>query len=285
VPTIASWFLLASIALFCFAPPALADTGSALDLASFEKQVYSQGGEDGIIEKLFELIEPTAHYAVEFGASDGISGSNVRRLYEQGWGGLQIEGDPGEYQKLVANTKDLPKVKNLNAWVWPGNIEHLFEQAGVPKDLDFLVIDIDSNDYWIWKVIHDFRPKVVQIEFNAAFAPPQSVVVRYHPMNHADSTDYYGASIQALYELGKKKGYELVYCNKSGINLFFVDKIYFERFGIADNSPTNLYVPPQFGYKKGARAPNGRGWQRAEAKGPLEYRGGKVNKVFERPPQ
>lgn len=254
-----------------------------VQLASFERQVYSQGGEDGVIEKIFELIEPTQRYAVEFGAGDGLHGSNVRRLYEQGWRGLQIEGNPTAFKLLEENTKMFPGVVNLNAWIWPGNIEHLFEMVGVPPDLDFLVIDIDSNDYWIWKVIHDFRPKLVQIEYNAAFAPPESAVVRYHPMNHPDSTDYYGASIQALYDLGKKKGYELVHASSNGVNLFFVEEQYFARFGIEDNSPAAFYQAPQFGYQKGGRAPNGRGWQRSETKGPLVYQGGEINKVFEAP--
>ena len=66
--------------------------------------------------------------------------------------------------------------------------------------------------------------------------------------------------IQSLYELAKKKGYELVYCEKAGVNLFFVDKKYYKKFGIKDNSPAKLYNPPQYGLKRGGRAPNGRGW-------------------------
>ncbi len=268
---------MASIAL------TMACTASAVEPVDFEAaeaRVYSQGGEDGVIAKLFELIEPTAKYAVEFGAADGLKGSNVRRLYEQGWAGLQIEGDPSQFAQLVENMKPFPQVKNMQAWIWPGNIEHLFDITGVPKDLDLLVIDIDSNDYWVWKVIHEYRPKVVQIEYNAAFAPPQRAVVRYHPMNYPDSTDFYGASIQSLYELGKRKGYELVYCEKNAVNLFFVAEEYFERFGITDNSPMVLYRPPEFGYEKGGRAPNGRGWPRANTRGPLKYGEGVIPKAF-----
>jgi len=276
-----TWFVCAVIpglSLVWAASPAWAV--EAVDFEAAEAQVHSQGGEDGVIAALFERIEPTSRYAVEFGAGDGLHGSNVRRLYEQGWSGLQIEGDPAQFQRLVENTKLFPEVKNVRAWIWPGNIEHIFDIHGVPKDLDLLVIDIDSNDYWIWKVIHDYRPKVVQIEFNAAFAPPQLAVVRYHPMNYPDSTDFYGASIQSLYELGKRKGYELVYCEKNAVNLFFVDAQYFERFGIADNSPSALYQLPTFGYKRGGRAPNGRGWPKAETKGPLRYGAGQIPKAF-----
>jgi hypothetical protein len=253
---------------------------AAVDLEQHERSVFSQGGEDGVIEKIFQIIEPTTRFAVEFGAGDGVQGSNVRNLFLQGWRGFQIEGNPKHFRELQQNYGGLPQVKNLLAWVWPGNIEFLFETNGVPEDLDFLVIDIDSNDYWVWKVIHAFRPKVVQIEYNAAFAPPQRAVVEYHPMNHPDSTDYYGASIQSLYELGKRKGYELIYCTKSGINLFFVDKIYYDRFEIADNSPAKLYRPPSFGHKSGGRAPNGRGWTRAEQRGPLAYGGSEIQKHF-----
>ncbi len=233
----------------------------AIDLSKYEKQIYSQEGEDGVIEKLFEIIKPTSRYAVEFGADDGIRGSNTRNLFlRHKWSGLLIEGDEKAAKEMERNYSKLPRVKTMQSWVWPGNFEILLEQAGAPKDMDFLSIDIDSNDYYVWKVLHDFRPKVVLIEFNASFAPPQRFVVNYHPYNYlADSSDYFGASIQSLYELGKKKGYELVYCDKNGINLFFVDKKYFPLLGIKDNSPVTIYRPPQYGLDKGGRAPNGRG--------------------------
>ena len=74
-----------------------------------------------------------------------------------------------------------------------------------------------------------------------------------------EPTSHFGASIQSLYELGKKKGYELVYGTSSGLNLFFVDRRYFARFGIRDNSPSRFYRPPLYGVERGGRAPNGRG--------------------------
>jgi hypothetical protein len=231
-----------------------------IDLSKYEKTVYSQYGEDGVVARIFELIEPTHRFAVEFGASDGVEHNNMRRLVlEEGWGGLQIEGDPQLARALVRNYADHPRVKTLHAWVYPGNVEILFEENGVPKDFDYLVIDIDSNDYYVWRALHDFRPKLVQIEYNAAFPPPRRAVVDFHPMNFWDGTDYHGASIQSLYELGKRKGYELVYGNRAGNNLFFVDRPYYARFGLSDNSPARFYRPPAFGLAKGGRAPNGRG--------------------------
>jgi hypothetical protein len=81
----------------------------------------------------------------------------------------------------------------------------------------------------------------VVIEMNAFFPPPQLMVIDYHPMNYWDRTYYTGASIQSLYELGKKKGYELIYQLSRGPNVIFVDKQYFERFGIPNNSPAKIY--------------------------------------------
>jgi hypothetical protein len=216
-----------------------------VDLEAAERIVFSQFGEDGVIEKIFEVIEPGPRFAVEFGAHDGVNNSNMRNLVENhGWGSFQIEGNPARALKLAENYKDFPNTKTQQAWVWPGNIEILFEEAGVPKDLDFLVIDIDSNDYYIWRAIHDFRPKVVMIETNMFFPPPELMVIDYHPMNYWDQTYYVGASMQSMANLAKKKGYELLYQMKRGPNVFFIAEEYLDRFGLEDNSPTAIYRKP-----------------------------------------
>ena len=238
---------LAALTVLLAALACHADEAASLapdDLRAAERSVFSQFGEDGVVEKIFEVIEPGPKFAVEFGAYDGVNNSNMRNLVvNHGWNSFQIEGDPKRAAELAKNYKGYPGTSSIQAWVWPGNIEILFEENGVPKDLDFLVIDIDSNDYYVWRAIHDFKPKVVMIEMNLAFPPPQKMVVDYHPMNYWDHTYYHGASLQSLYELGKKKGYELIYQMSFGPNVFFVAEEYFDRFGIADNSPSALYRP------------------------------------------
>ncbi len=212
------------------------------DLAGSERKVFSQFGEDGVIEKIFDIIKPGPKYAVEFGAWDGVLNSNMRNLVvNHGWSSFQIEGHPERAAALAKNYADYPTTKTQEAWVWPGNIEILFEDAGVPKDLDLLVIDIDSNDYYVWRAIHDFRPKVVMIETNLDFPPPELMVINFHPMNYWDGTPYSGASMQSMYNLAKKKGYELIYQMSKGPNTFWVAKEYFPAFGITDNSPATMY--------------------------------------------
>jgi hypothetical protein len=104
-----------------------------VDLATHEANVFSQSGEDGVIAKIFEIVPPTRKYAVEFGAHDGVRNSNTRRLIvEEGWGSLQIEGDPKRAKQLAANYGDHRNVTPLRAWVYPGNIEILLEEHGCP---------------------------------------------------------------------------------------------------------------------------------------------------------
>jgi AcrR family transcriptional regulator len=234
-----SW--IAAFLSLLLAAPAVAEP---LDLRSSERSVFSQFGEDGVIERLFEIIEPGPKYAVEFGASDGVKASNTRNLIvSHGWSALLIEGNAKRAARMIKTYEGMPKVTAIQAWVYPGNIEILFEDHGVPVDLDLLVIDIDSNDYYVWRAIHSFQPKIVQVEANPAFPPPQQMVVDFHPMNYWDGSDYHGASAQTWYNLAKKKGYELVHHSSRGNNLFFVRKEYYDRFGIEDNSPAKIYTP------------------------------------------
>ncbi len=215
-----------------------------VQLSKYERRVFSQNGEDGVIEKVFEIIEPTSRFCVEFGAGDGVHMSNMRNLIvNHGWRSLMIEGDPELARRCQETYQGTPGARCLQHWVYPGNVEFLFEENGVPQDLDFLVIDIDSFDYYVWKVIHEYRPKLVMIEVNEIFAPPVKAIVEYNPFMYGDNTFYHGASLQSMYELGKRKGYELVYVQKQGFNAFFVDRNYYPRFGMQDNSPARLYPP------------------------------------------
>jgi hypothetical protein len=47
-----------------------------------------------------------------------------------------------------------------------------------------------------------------------------------------------------MYDLAKQKGYELIHLMSRGPNIFFVDKQYYDRFGIEDNSPVAMWHPP-----------------------------------------
>jgi hypothetical protein len=181
------------------------------DLGVFDERVYSQNNEDGALAAIFAAIGTTNRYFVEFGVEDGIV-CNTRLLKRRGWTGLQM--DPRENNN--------PEV--VRAFVTSENINSLLKDNGVPENFDLLSIDIDGNDFWVWKAISDFHPRVVVIEYNACIPPNESRAISYDPAFRWDGTDYFGASLLALSRLGSEKGYVLVGCESEGVNAFFVHK-------------------------------------------------------------
>ncbi len=149
------------------------------------------------------------------------------------------------------------RVRAQQAFITRGNIEALFAANGVPEAPYFMLIDIDGNDYHVWKAIEHYRPSVVCIEFNASYGPDEDFVVEYRDDFVWRHDDYFGASIKPMVELGRAKGYELIHCTSGGDNLFFVRREHYAAFGIADNRIETMYQLPQYG--RNGRARNGKG--------------------------
>lgn len=98
-----------------------------------------------------------------------------------------------------------------------------FTNTRSPPDLALLAIDIGYNDFYVWKALDKaYQPDVVLVHYNGSHPPDEDKVVKYHPFFCGGSTNYYGASILALYHLGRSKGYSLIYAEKTGTNLFFI---------------------------------------------------------------
>jgi len=229
-----------------------------LPLTKFEKKLSQKNGivEEGVIQHIFEVIAPTHKFAVEFGAGNGVDHTFVRKLIEKGWRGLLIEGGDRLGAELLSNYKDHPKVCAIKSFVTAENIEELFAQGNVPKDFDFLLIDIDGIDYWVWKAITNYRPKVICIEYNASFGADVDFTVDYSPVFDWQKDDYMGASFSLLCKLAKEKGYELIHCTSVGDNLIFVAKEFADKFERLPHV-SDYYQIPQYG--KYGRAINGKG--------------------------
>jgi hypothetical protein len=106
------------------------------------------------------------------------------------------------------------------------NAGRILAEQGVEREFDLLSIDIDSNDYWIWKALSGLAPRAVVIEYNASLGPDEVLIARYDRQFdsarlHPDGW-YHGASLAALERLGRAKGYALVGCESAGFNAFFV---------------------------------------------------------------
>jgi len=218
---------------------------AVIDLQPFEKKVYSQNGEDGITLKIFECIGTTNKYYVEFGVENGDE-CNTRVLREHhGWQGLMMDGN---HQNDAINLRQ--------EFITVENINHLFQKYQVPKEFDLLSIDIDFNDFYIWNtLISKYRPRVVIIEHNATHLPDEDKVVIYHPTQTWDETNYFGASLLALKNLGNKHGYTLVYADNRGVNLFFVRTDILTDLNCHfkdENDEVKLYKAPSYSW-----GPNG----------------------------
>ncbi len=194
----------------------------ANDLRGYERRVYSQNGEDGILQEIFRRIGTTCRYFVEIGVEDGRECNCARLALEEGWSGLFVEADARHFAGLVERYRARREVRCFYAMATSASIEPLLRSQAVPPDLDLLSIDIDGNDYWVWAAIENWRPRVVVIEYNAAHAPPRRWVMREDPDHRWDGTTYYGASLASLTALGRKKGYTLVATDSTGVNAFFV---------------------------------------------------------------
>jgi len=203
------------------------------DINYFEKKIYSQNGEDGIIEFIFEIVDTKNKFFVEIGVEDGHQ-CNTRNLLTKGWKGIMID----------ANSTNTSTIKK--EFVTSENVNELFEKYSVPNSFDLLSIDIDYNTYWVWKAITKYLPRVVAIEYNSTIPCTESLVVEYDPLGKWDGTNYFGASLLALKKLGDSKGYTLVGCDSFGVNAFFVkNELINEKIKI--RSIEELFKPPKFG--------------------------------------
>jgi hypothetical protein len=199
----------------------------AADIHGAEFRVFSQWGEDGILQHLLRHIAVSKKIFVEFGV-ENYTESNTRYLLMNGnWAGLVIDGSSKNIDFIKSD--EIYWRYNLKvecAFITRENINDLIRRNGISGEIGLLSIDIDGNDYWVWQAIDVVVPSVVVVEYNSRFGPERAVTVPYDPgfvrtVAHY-SNIYYGASLAALCRLGKQKGYSFVGCNTSGVNAFFV---------------------------------------------------------------
>jgi hypothetical protein len=197
------------------------------DLSEVEFRVYSQWGEDGIIEWLAAHIPVPNTRFIEFGV-ETFREANCRFLMQnRNWKGLVIDGSEANMASLRAQPYFwMYDLTAKGAFVTAENIDTLITEAGFAGPLGILSVDVDGNDYWIWRAIQSVQPAIVICEVNSIFGDKRAVTIPYNPSFTRFSAHfsglYFGASIGALHHLASSKGYSFVGTSASGINAFFV---------------------------------------------------------------
>ncbi|KAK3276220.1 hypothetical protein CYMTET_15694 [Cymbomonas tetramitiformis] len=217
------------------------------ELEAAEHKVFSQNGEDGVLEALFAELGTTNRFYVEFGTWDGVE-LNTRALGERStppWHGLLMDDvyeDAGFGIKRETVTVD--------------NLVSLLRKYEVPKEPDLFSIDTDCYDFWLFEAIlasPEFSLRVFVLEVNAGLVPPLSVTIP-HPKEPAAAglascqhTTWFGASVVAYHTLARAYGYSMVFCESQGVNCFFVrdDVLGFRASDFL--SAAMLHRPPTYG--------------------------------------
>lgn len=221
------------------------------DIRQAEFKVFSQFGDDGIIQYLVHRtgISAIERRFVEFGV-ENYEESNTRfLLVNDNWDGLVIDGDP-QNVRHIRNDRIYWRhnLIALCAFIDADNIDDLIASSGFSGDIGLLSIDIDGNDYWVWERINCTRPVIVVVEYNSVFGCEHAVSVPYDRAFQRASAHYshlyWGCSIKALEWLAKKKGYALVGSNGAGNNAYFVRR---DRLsGIRELTAQEAYVESRF---------------------------------------
>lgn len=232
--------------------------GPLQPFSDYEFQVFSQFGDDGIIQRLIRGLKITEESFIEFGVQD-YSESNTRfLLLNNNWRGLILDCS----EEAMAGVRRSPlhwrhDLTVASAFIDRDNINSLLEQNGFQGELGLLSVDIDGNDYWVWEAVRVVNPILVIAEYNSVFGPSAPVSIPYNPTFDRTAAHYsnlyWGCSLNALVHLAERKGYAFVGCNSHGNNSYFVRK---DRLGsLRPLTASEGYVASRF---RESRDPQGR---------------------------
>jgi hypothetical protein len=216
-----------------------------------EFKVFSQFGDDGIIQYLVNRVEiPSAQRRfIEFGVENYRESNTRFLLLNNNWSGLILDGS-AENINSIKNDQIYWKhdLIAVHSFIDRDNINELIAANGFAGEVGILSIDIDGNDYWVWEAIEVAKPAIVIIEYNSVFGAARAVAVPYDPLFNCTKAHYsnlfWGSSLKALCQLGKRKGYAFVGADSHGNNAYFVAQY---RLGkLKELTPEGGYVGSKF---------------------------------------
>lgn len=215
------------------------DIPAPLALNARRFRLRSQHEEDGIILALLDAAGVKTRRFVEIG-SGGSGGSAAVLAHDMGWGGLMVDASHRAASMARHELRTNAAVTVVEAMVTPDNINTLIREHGCAGEVDLLSIDVDSVEYWLLKALDACTARVLVLEYNAYFGPTRAVTIPADGPPADRPIEYFGASLAALEQVARDKGYRLVLCEQQGVNAFFV------RQDLAPDLPT---LTPEEAYR------------------------------------
>ena len=185
---------------------------------------FSQGWQDSILAFLISELGSTNRFFVEIGFNQGSweddqgSGPNTRLLHQSGWNGLLFDN--------MFHNISMPLHKHE---VTMENVVSLLERYGAPLEPDYVSIDIDGCDLWIFLgLTRKFRPRVVSVEYNANMplgklrttdcvnaqgreGPIDKFACQHSLLGPGTYENICGASLHAIAKAAEMRGYVLIW--------------------------------------------------------------------------
>lgn len=198
-------------------------------LKEVEFKVFSQFGDDGIIQWLINNIDIDNEFFVEFGVENYKEANTKFLMFNNNCSGFVMDGSSKNIENL--KKQDYFWKYNLNAkdvFITKENINNLLLSQNINPDIGLLHIDLDGNDYYIFDEINCLNPNILILEYNSLFGIEREISVPYredfYRTNAHYSNLYFGASLKALHSLAYKKGFVFIGCNQAGNNAYFIRK-------------------------------------------------------------
>lgn len=214
-----------------------------------EFKIFSQWGDDGIINFLVNYLDIKEKTFIEFGVENYTECNTRFLLVNDNWKGLIIDGSENNINSVKSD--DIYWKHDLTAlaeFVTQENINSLFIKNNFIGEIGILHIDIDGNDYWIWKKIDTVNPIIVIVEYNSIFGYDKPYTIPYKSdfirTEAHFSNLYYGTSLLSICDLANEKGYSFIGCNSNGNNAYFVRKDKMKE--LKELMPSEGYVLSKF---------------------------------------
>lgn len=194
-----------------------------------EFKVFSQWGDDGIIQYLINNIDTGHNKFIEFGVENYTESNTRFLLINNNWKGLVIDGNKSNID-YIRQDPIYWKYELIarHCFIHKKNINSTISDCNFSGKIGILSIDIDGNDYWIWECISVVDPAIVIIEYNSVFGNKHAITIPYDSTFNTSKAHYsnlfFGCSLKALYLLAQRKGYVFVGSNSNGNNAYFIRK-------------------------------------------------------------